>query len=90
MANIKSAEKQNRQAIKHRAANRAGMSTLRTEIKRTREAIAAGDEKAAREAVSQVHSVIDRSAKRGLIKENTANRYKARLAASAKRAAQGE
>ncbi len=33
MANIKSAEKQNRKMIKHRARNRAAMASLRTAVK---------------------------------------------------------
>lgn len=85
MANIKSAEKQNRQSAKHRERNRAATSRLRTGIKNTRAAIEAGDDKAARESLSEVYSVIDRTARKGLIKENTANRYKSRLSAAAKR-----
>lgn len=85
MANIKSAEKQYRQSLKHRERNRAATSRLRTEIKQTRAAIESGDAKGAREALSGVYSVIDRSARKGIIKENTANRYKSRLSAAAKR-----
>lgn len=90
MANIKSAEKQHRQSLKARAANRAGMSKLRSELKKTRATIEAGDDKATREAVKAAYSVIDRSAKKGLIKDNAASRYKSRLSAAAKRAAAAE
>ena len=43
MANTKSAEKQNRQAIRHRARNQAITSALRTQVRKFREALTAGD-----------------------------------------------
>ncbi len=85
MANIASAEKQRRQAEKRKARNRAGKSTLRTTLKKTRAAISGGDTD--KETLSTSFSAIDKAAKKGLIKENTANRYKSRLAAASKRAA---
>ena len=39
MANIASAEKQNRKMIKHRARNRAAMAALRTAVKKARTAV---------------------------------------------------
>jgi small subunit ribosomal protein S20 len=90
MANIKSAEKQYRQSLKHRERNRAAVSRLRNQIKDTRAAIESGDAGAAREALSTAYSVIDRSAKKGIIKDNTADRYKARLSAAVKRATVAE
>jgi len=85
MANIASAEKQRRQAEKKKARNRAGKSTLRTTLKKGRAAIQGGD--ADKETLATGFSEIDRAAKRGLIKENAANRYKARLSAASKRTA---
>ncbi|MNC95622.1 30S ribosomal protein S20 [compost metagenome] len=85
MANIASAEKQRRQAEKKKERNRAGKSTLRTALKKTRSAIAGGD--ADKETLATGYSAIDRAAKSGLIKENTANRYKSRLAGASKRSA---
>jgi small subunit ribosomal protein S20 len=90
MANIKSAEKQNRQATKHRERNRAAMSRLRNEIKKTRSVIESGEQDAAKEALRNVYSAIDRTAKKGILKGNTADRYKSRLAAAARRSAQAE
>ena len=78
MANIASAEKKNRQMIKHRAANRAQMSALRTAVKDARAAV---DAKAA-DAAELVHhaiSTIDRAVSKGLIKRKTASRYVSRL-----------
>jgi small subunit ribosomal protein S20 len=83
MANIASAEKQRRQAEKKNERNRAGKSTLRTALKKTRSAIVGGD--ADKDTLATGYSAIDRAAKTGLIKENTANRYKSRLAAASKR-----
>ena len=85
MANIASAEKQRRQAEKRKARNRAGKSTLRTTLKKARTSIQGGD--ADKETLSTSFSAIDKAAKKGLIKENTANRYKSRLAAASKRSA---
>ncbi len=43
MANTKSAEKQNRQAIKHRARNAHVTSTVRTEVRKFRDVLGGGD-----------------------------------------------
>ena len=85
MANIASAEKQRRQAEKKKERNRAGKSTLRTALKKTRSAIVGGD--ADKDTLATGYSAIDKAAKTGLIKENTANRYKSRLAGASKRSA---
>ncbi len=79
MANTRSAEKQQRQAEKAAARNRAGKSHLRSALKKARASVT--DSK----AVSTGFSEIDKAAKKGLIKGNTADRYKSRLAKAAKR-----
>jgi small subunit ribosomal protein S20 len=83
MANIRSAEKQRRQAEKAKVRNRAGTSKLRTQLKKTRSAIEAGNADPA--VLSTSFSVIDKLARKKVIRENTANRYKARLTAAARR-----
>lgn len=85
MANTRSAEKQQRQAEKAKARNRAGKSRLRSALKKARTAIQGGD--ADKATLAEGFSVVDKAAKSGLIKENTANRYKSRLAAQSKRSA---
>lgn len=85
MANIRSAEKQRRQAEKKKARNRAGKSALRTALKKARTSIQGGD--ADKETLATGYSAIDKAAKSGLIKTNTADRYKSRLAGTSKRAA---
>jgi small subunit ribosomal protein S20 len=85
MANIRSAEKQRRQAEKRNERNRAGKSRLKSALKQSRGAIASG--KVDKETISTGFSEIDKAAKKGIIKANTADRYKARLSAAAKRVA---
>lgn len=79
MANIASAEKQNRKMIKHRARNRAAMATLRTAVKKARTAV---DDKAkdAGSLVKEAISIIDSAVTKGILKRRTASRYVSRLA----------
>ena len=78
MANIASAQKQNRKMIKNRARNRAAMGKLRTAIKTARVAV---DGKTAEAAalVKLAVSVVDSAVSRGILKRNTASRYVSRL-----------
>ena len=79
MANIKSAEKRNRQRIKAEAANRIMRGSARTAIKKARQAIAAGDPHAV-ELVRAAESALDRAATKGVLHANTASRKVSRLA----------
>ena len=81
MANIRSAEKQRRQAEKANTRNRAGKSRLKTALKKGRAAASEGNAD-----LSTSFSEIDKAARKGIIKTNTADRYKSRLAKSVKRA----
>ncbi len=78
MANIRSAEKQNRKMIKHRVRNRAAMASLRTAVKHAREAV---DKKTAEAQglVKQAVAIIDSAVTRGILKRQTASRYVSRL-----------
>jgi len=87
MANTRSAEKQRRQAEKRNERNRAAKSRLRSALKKTRGTIATSEGKVEDSIVSGGYSAVDKAAKSGVIKKNTASRYKARIAAAAKRAA---
>ncbi|MDX1661495.1 MAG: 30S ribosomal protein S20 [Gemmatimonadota bacterium] len=78
MPNVKSAEKRARTNLKRRERNRRDRSRLRTVIKRVREADSA---EAAREAMRDAESVLDRLANKGVIHDNTAARHKSRLRA---------
>lgn len=79
MANIQSAEKQNRKMIKHRTRNRAAMASLRTAVKKARTAV---DEKSkdAASLVKNAVSIIDSAVTKGILKRRTASRYVSRLA----------
>ena len=79
MANIKSAEKQNRKMIKNRARNRAAMATLRTAVKKARTAVDAKAEDAAN-LVKEAVSIVDSAVTKGILKRRTASRYVSRLA----------
>lgn len=79
MANIKSAEKRARQAIKRRQHNIALKSRMRTAIKRVRTAIDAGDADKAAELYAAAVPQIDAIAGKGLFHKNMASRNKSRL-----------
>jgi small subunit ribosomal protein S20 len=74
-----SALKQGRQSIKRRARNRQNLSQLKTQVKKLRAAIAEGDAKAAKSLLSGTVGQIDKAAKKGVIHDNAAARYKSRL-----------
>ena len=81
MANIKTAKKRARQAIKRNARNASSRSMLRTAIKKVVTAIAAKDKAGAEAAFAAAQPVMDRYAARGLIHKNKAARHKSRLTA---------
>ncbi|KKS96519.1 hypothetical protein A3B05_02400 [Candidatus Giovannonibacteria bacterium RIFCSPLOWO2_01_FULL_43_160] len=70
---IKSAKKALRQSAKRRVKNQTWKNKLNEAVKK------AVLEKSA-PALSQAYKIIDKSAKRGLIKKNKASRMKSRLA----------
>lgn len=78
MANIKSAEKRNRQSQKRAASNRVYRSAARTAIKKARAAIAAGDPNAL-ELVRGAEGALNRAATKGVIHKNNASRRTSRL-----------
>jgi len=78
VANIKSAEKQNRKMIKNRARNRAAMAALRTAVKKARTAVD-GKAKDASSLVKNAVSIIDSAVTKGILKRGTASRYVSRL-----------
>lgn len=79
MPNHKSAEKRDRQNEKRRLVNRNNTSRLRTQIKKLRAAINAGDKKLSAELLNPTVSVIDKAVNKGTIHKNAAARYKSRL-----------
>lgn len=86
----KSALKAQRQNEKRRLRNRAHRSRMRTAIKKLRALIRAGQVEQARAALPGVYSIIDGMITKGIIKRNTAARYKSRLASQLNRLASAQ
>ena len=80
MASHASALKAHRQSLKNREHNRHFRSRLRGALKDVRSAIDGNDKAAAKAALKQVVSLIDKLASKGIIHRNAAGRYKSRLA----------
>ena len=76
----KSALKANRQNVKRREHNRQMRSKLRSALKSIRVSLDAKDLTAAKAALNQTVSIVDKMATKGIIHRNTAGRYKSRLA----------
>ena len=87
MANSKQAEKRIRQSRIRRDRNRAAKSELRSSIKRLRSA-ADSDPAAARELLPGTLSLIDVTARKGVIHANAAARRKSRLTKLVRRRAE--
>ncbi|HYP13476.1 MAG TPA: 30S ribosomal protein S20 [Bryobacteraceae bacterium] len=81
MANTVSALKRVRQTERRTEVNRLRKSRMRTQIKKMRKLLESKDLNAAQAALPATYSIVDRAAKWGVIKKNTAARYKARVAA---------
>jgi small subunit ribosomal protein S20 len=80
VAHHASALKQMRQSEKRRARNRTNLSLLKTQVKKLRAAIAEGNAEAAKKLLPETGGEIDRAAKKGVVHDNAASRYKSRLA----------
>jgi len=68
-----------RQGEKRRARNRKNVSQLKTQVKKLRTAIAEGDAEAAKKLLPETVGEIDKAAKKGVVHDNAAARYKSRL-----------
>ncbi len=84
MANHLSALKRVRQEARRTEFNRRSKTRLRHQIRAIRRALVAKDPSGAAALLPATFSVIDRSARVGIIKKNTAARYKSRLHARIK------
>ncbi len=79
MANHVSAQKRVRQTEHKTEINRLRKSRVRHQIRSFRRLIAGKDAKGATAALPATFSLVDRAAKWGIIKKNTAARYKSRM-----------
>jgi small subunit ribosomal protein S20 len=76
----KSVLKNIRQTERRAATNRMNRTRVRTALRRMRAAIASGDAAAAEKLAGATYSEVDRAIRKRTLPENTANRYKSRLA----------
>ncbi|MCX5736555.1 MAG: 30S ribosomal protein S20 [candidate division NC10 bacterium] len=76
---IKSSMKDLRRTESRAARNRVALGKLRSNLKRSRTAIAAGDADAAAKALAEALPVIDRAPGKGILHKNAAARHKSRL-----------
>jgi small subunit ribosomal protein S20 len=74
-----SALKQQRSGVKRRARNRKNVSQLKTQVKKLRGLIQSGDGDGAKAALNETVSAIDKAARKGVIHDNAAARFKSRL-----------
>jgi small subunit ribosomal protein S20 len=79
VASHASALKAHKQSLKNREHNRQFRARLRNALKSIRAAIDGNDLPAARAALKQTISLVDRMASKGIIHRNAAGRYKSRL-----------
>ena len=80
MANIKSAKKRVLVSEKKALQNQMIKSAVKTEIKKVRAAVEAGNKEEAAKALLAATSAIDKAESKGVFKKNTASRKVSRLA----------
>ncbi|MFD6416315.1 30S ribosomal protein S20 [Streptomyces sp. NPDC060194] len=83
MANIKSQIKRNKTNEKARLRNKAVKSSLKTAIRKAREAVAAGDVEKATAATRAATRQLDKAVSKGVIHKNQAANKKSALARAA-------
>jgi len=84
MPNTKSANKRLRQNIARRLRNRSIKQAARTQCRKVREAVEAGDAELAEAEFRLAAKKLDRAGARNIIHENAAARTKSRLSAKIK------
>ena len=89
MPNTKSAKKRLRQNVTRRDRNRSTKSALRTQLRKVREAVKAGDVQTSEAEFRLAAKKLDQAAARNIIHANAAARSKSRLSASIKKAKAG-
>ncbi len=79
MANTSSAKKCVRKMAHKTSINKSRRSSVRTILRRTEEAIASGDQEAARKCLKDAEPAMMRAARKGVYHQNTAARKISRL-----------
>jgi small subunit ribosomal protein S20 len=83
VANIKSQIKRNRTNEKARVRNKAVKSSLKTSVRKVREAVAAGEADKAQELARAASRELDKAASKGVIHKNQAANRKSAVAKAA-------
>lgn len=78
MPNIKSAAKRAKQALVRRSKNRSGKAAIGTARRLFGKAVESNDKTLALKLFKEFCSLLDKTAKRGIITKNTADRKKSR------------
>lgn len=86
MANLKSSKKDIRRNAKRRAVNLSVRTSLKTQVKKVKQAAEAGDASKAGEALKAAQKGLDKAAQRGIIHKKQADRRKSRAAKAAAKA----
>jgi small subunit ribosomal protein S20 len=79
LANTRSAQKRHRQSLARYARNKSSRASVRTAVKKAREAIASNDLANAKEALRLATQALDHAASKGLLHANKASRSVGRL-----------
>ena len=82
----KGAQKAHRSSLKKRVYNIRRKSAMHAVVTDIRKLLSSGKAKEAQELLPKAYKAIDKAAKRGVIKDNTASRKKSRLVAAIKKA----
>jgi small subunit ribosomal protein S20 len=90
LANTRQAKKRVRQSERRHLANMALRSTIRTGIRRVREAVAKGTVEEAQQAYRGASSLLDRAVRKGVVHRNHAARLKSRLNRNLKKIVLGQ
>ncbi|WP_099865873.1 30S ribosomal protein S20 [Pararhizobium haloflavum] len=84
MANTASAKKATRKIASRTLINKSRRSRVRNFVRKVEEAIASGDQNAAKDALQAAQPELMRAATKGVLHRNTASRKVSRLAARVK------
>ena len=82
MANHPSALKRHRQSLKKRNQNQTNRHKLKSQMKKLKTVVTSSKADEAKALLPTTFGLIDKSVQKGVIKKNTARRYKSRLAKS--------
>ncbi|MFA5841420.1 MAG: 30S ribosomal protein S20 [Candidatus Paceibacterota bacterium] len=85
MALTKTARKQIRVSKRRKVHNDRRMKVMKSTVKDVRKLIVGGKKNEAEKLLSSAFKALDKAAKRGVIKKNTASRKKSRLAKALKK-----